>query len=60
MADLVAFIYNFDPPEKKTILMFFAGTALIFDLLGVESLSNMKWEVKLKLKGAPASKFLLV
>ena len=39
-------------------MVLFARIAAIFDLLGVESSSNMKWKANTKLGGALASKFL--
>ena len=58
MADLVFFFKNLDPPGKTSVLVLFARIAAIFDLLGVESSSNMKWKANAKLEDALASKFL--
>ena len=58
MADLVFFFLNLDPPGKTSILVLFARTADIFDLLRVESSSNMKWKANAKPEDALASKFL--
>ena len=49
---------NLDPPGKTSILVLFARIAVIFDLLGVESSSNMKWKTNAKLEDALASKYL--
>ena len=58
MADLVFFFQEFGPPGKTSILVLFARIAAIFDLLVVESSSNMKWKANAKLEDALASKFL--
>ena len=52
------FFKNLDPPCKTSILLLFARIALIFDMLGVESSSNMKLNANAKLEDALASKFL--
>ena len=42
------FFKNLDPPGKTSILVLFARIAAIFDLLMVESSSNMKWRANAK------------
>ena len=58
MADLVFFFKNLDPPGKTSVLVLFARIAAIFDLLGVESSSNMKWKANAKLE-RPCFKILV-
>ena len=45
-------------PGRASILVLFARIAAIFDLLGVESSSNMKWKANAKLEDALDSNFL--
>ena len=58
IADLVFYFFNNLPPGKTSILVLFARIAAIFDLLEVESSSNMKWKANAKLEDALASNFL--
>ena len=58
MADLVFFSNNLDPPGNTSILVLFARTTAIFDLLRAESSSNTKWKNNNKPEDALASNFL--
>ena len=44
----LAFFKKLEPPCKTSILVLFARNAAIFDLLGAESSSDMKWKAKAK------------
>ena len=58
MADLVLFFENLGPPGNTSGLVLFAKIAAIFDLLEVESISNMKWKANETPEGALAFNFL--
>ena len=58
MANLVFFFKNLGPPSKTSVLVLFARIASIFDLLTLESSSDMKWKANAKPEGAFASNVL--